>query len=138
MTDDIGSHQVEEMLPTALEVVVCVHDRDVRGTHAALAPVLFSGDTDRIAGLVIALAALVPDDVPVRDLVSWTHGQDQLPFGQLVLAAGEKWCGSCQQVRARRDFHRDRSRKDGLYARCKVCVSEEYRDRKSVSGGEAA
>ncbi|WP_158079475.1 hypothetical protein [Actinomadura sp. CNU-125] len=30
----------------------------------------------------------------------------------------------------RRDFHKDRSRRDGLYARCKVCVSEEYQQRK--------
>lgn len=127
---DAGSDLIEEMLPTALEVAVTVRDRDIPSVHAALAPVLFGGDTDRIAALIVALAVLVPDDIPVSELVSWTHGQEQLPFGQMVLAAGEKWCGSCQQVRARRDFHKDRSRKDGLYSRCKVCLSEAYQERK--------
>lgn len=56
---------------------------------------------------------------------------EQIPFGQLILSDGEKFCPSCQQVRSRRtDFHRDASRKDGLYARCKTCVSAEYLDRK--------
>lgn len=122
---------IDEMLPAATELAVCVRDRDTTAVHTVLGEVLDSGDRNRIAALVIALAVMVPDDVSFGDLVAWTHGQDQLPLGQLALDPVEKWCSSCQQVRSRRtDFHVDRSRKDGLYARCKTCVAEEYQQRK--------
>lgn len=122
---------VEEMLPAATDIAVCVRDRDTAGVHAALAPVLDTGDRDRTAALIIALAVMVPDDVSFGDLVAWTHGQDQLPLGQLALDPVEKWCPSCHQVRSRRSgFHRDASRRDGLYARCKVCVAGEHQARR--------
>lgn len=122
---------IEEMLPAATEITVCVRDRDADGVRAALGPVLDAGDRDRTAALIIALAVMVPDDATFGDLVAWTH-QDQLPYGQLIIGPGEKWCGSCSQVRSRRtDFHVDRSRRDGLYARCRVCVAGEYLARKN-------
>lgn len=122
---------IEDMLPAATEIAVCVRDRDAAGVAAALAPVLDAGDRDRTAALIIALAVMVPDDVRFADLIAWTY-QDQLPYGELVIGPGEKWCGSCRQVRSRRtDFNVDRSRKDGLYARCKVCLADEYQERKA-------
>lgn len=122
---------VEEMLPAATEIAVCVRDRDADGVRAALVPVLDAGDRDRTAALIIALAVMVPDDATFGDLVAWTH-QEQIPYGELVIGPGEKWCGSCRQVRSRRtDFNVDRSRKDGLYARCRVCLSGEYQERKA-------
>ena len=122
---------IEEALPTAGQIAICVQDRDTEGVRNVLAPVLDAGDRDRIAALIIALGALVPDDQPYSELLAWTC-QDQLPLGRLVIDPLEKWCGSCSQVRSRLvDFHKDASRKDGLYARCKVCVSEEHQARQA-------
>lgn len=122
---------IEEALPTAGQIAICVKDRDTEGVRNALAPVLDAGDRDRIAALIIALGALVPDDQPYGQLLAWTC-QDQLPLGQLVVDPLEKWCPSCSQVRSRLvDFHVDRSRKDGLYARCKVCVAGEHLARQA-------
>jgi hypothetical protein len=122
---------VEEMLSTAGQIAICVKDRDADGVRDALTPVLDAGDRDRIAALIIALAALVPDDQTYSELLAWTR-QDQLPYGELVVDPLEKWCPSCRQVRSRLvDFHVDRSRRDGLYARCRHCVADEYQERKA-------
>lgn len=121
---------VEEMLPTATEIAVTVRDRDADGVAAALAPILDAGDLDRTAALIIALAALVPDDQPYGELLAWTL-QDQLPYGQLVVDAVEKYCGACRQVRHRREFHTDASRRDGLTWACKVCVADRHQRRRA-------
>ncbi len=121
---------VEEMLPTATEIAVTVRDRDADGVRAALAPVLDAGDRDRTAALVIALAVMIPDDITFGDLVAWTH-QDQLPYGEFALDGSEKYCRGCGQVKHRRCFSIDRSRKDGLFLRCKACVAEEHLERKA-------
>ena len=126
---------VEEMLPAATEIAVCVRDRDVPGVHAALGPVLDADDRDRTAALIVALAVMVPDDATFGDLVAWTH-QDQLPLGELALDGSEKYCRSCNQVKHRRCFSIDRSRKDGLFLRCKPCVAEEDRDRRARKAQE--
>src|SRR5690606_9683777 len=78
---------IDDMLPTATEIAVCVRDRDTAGVHAALGPVLDAGDRDQVAALIIALAVMVPDDVTFGDLVAWTY-QDQLPYGELVIGPG--------------------------------------------------
>lgn len=122
---------IEDMLPAATEIAVCVRDRDAAGVAAALAPVLDAGDRDRIAALIIALAVMVPDDVSFGDLVAWTHGQDQIPYGQLALDGAEKYCGACRQVRHRREFHTDASRRDGLTWACKVCVADRHQRRQA-------
>ncbi len=127
---------VEEMLPTATEIAVTVRDRDADGVAAALAPVLDAGDRDRTAALIIALAVMVPDDVSFGDLVAWTHGQDQIPYGELALDAVEKYCGACGQVRHRREFHTDASRRDGLTWACKVCVADRHQRRQARKGRE--
>lgn len=63
---------------------------------------------------------------------------EQLPYGQLVLDENEKYCAGCDQVRSRRtDFHRDRSKKDGLKPTCKFCCLER-RERRAQQAGEAA
>lgn len=50
---------------------------------------------------------------------------EQLPYGQLVVGEGEKWCPDCQQVRATTEFNVDRSRKDKLFRKCKHCRSDD-------------
>lgn len=121
---------IEEALPTAGQIAICVKDRDADGVRDALAPVLDAGDRDRTAALIIALAVMVPDDATFGELVAWTH-QDQLPYGELVIDGAEKKCGSCKQIKHRHHFVIDRSRRDGLFPRCTVCTSEEYQQRKA-------
>lgn len=72
--------------------------------------------------------------VPLEQPVDVAVG-DQLPFGELVLDASEKFCRGCQQARSRlRDFHSDTSRGDGMSPRCKYCVSEQRQARKQQAG----
>ena len=139
---------IEQMLPAATDLAVCVRDRDTEGVHRILAPVLDAGDRDRTAALLIALAVMIPDDANLGDLVAWTHlnepdqdqDQEQLPLGELVVDAAEKYCPSCRQVRATRDFHRDKSRNDGLKYRCRFCCNDANRraDHRNRHGGEVA
>lgn len=53
---------------------------------------------------------------------------EQLPYGDLVIAPGEKACNGCGQIRAVREFHVDRSRRDGRVSTCKHC----RRDRREL------
>lgn len=34
-----------------------------------------------------------------------------------------KTCSKCREIKSRSDFHKNRSKKDGLYDRCKICVN---------------
>lgn len=111
---------VDDALPLATEIAVSVRDRDASAVHAALTPLLAARDPERIAALIIALAVMVPDDATFSELIAWTH-QDQLPYGELVVAPGEKWCSGCQQVLSVRDFAVDKSKKDGRRFRCNRC-----------------
>jgi len=135
---------IEQMLPAATDLAVCVRDRDTEAVHRILTPVLDAGDRDRTAALLIALAVMIPDDANLGDLVAWTHqqeeDQEQLPLGQLVTDPGEKYCPSCRQVRATREFHRDKSRNDGLKYRCRFCCNDANRraDHRNRRGGEVA
>lgn len=73
---------------------------------------------------------------PAHDTGEETPPGEQIPFGELILGAGEKGCGSCRQVRSLRDFTKDRSRKDGLSWRCRFCVADLYRQRKDRTDRE--
>lgn len=64
-----------------------------------------------------------------------TQGQ-QIPFGQLTVGDGEKWCPDCTQVRPVSEFTVDRQRRDGLAWRCRACAAEVYRQRKGRTDRE--
>lgn len=70
----------------------------------------------RALGLKLAVVPLGDVEEVVQD--------EQLPYGQLVVGEGEKWCSGCMQVRPVREFHVDRSRRDGRKSRCKHCVRD--------------
>lgn len=119
---------VEEMLPTAIEIAVCVRDRDTVHTHAALEPLLNGGERDRIAALIVALATMVPDDVPFAELVAWTHGPHVTPeeHAQIVdlIRPGHKRCARCREALPLEQFHKDPSRRDGRKTHCGMCEAE--------------
>lgn len=57
---------------------------------------------------------------------------DQLPYGDVEPAPGEKLCRGCGQIRSiERGFTKDKSRHDGVVSQCKRCVKER-RDRLKV------
>jgi len=69
---------------------------------------------------------LVPDGDAVSD-----QAGPQIPFGELILDDNEKYCRGCDQIRPRREFYVDRSRKDGVQSRCKFCVTERNERRRA-------
>jgi transcriptional regulator with XRE-family HTH domain len=71
----------------------------------------------------------IPAGVSARVYVERPPGQ-QIPFGQLTVGEGEKWCPECAQARPVSDFTVDRQRRDGLAWRCRLCAAERYRQRK--------
>lgn len=67
-------------------------------------------------GLRLVVAPIEADETEDADL------GEQLPYGELVIGEGEKWCPCCCQIRSRKtEFHADRSRRDGLWRKCKHC-----------------
>ena len=75
----------------------------------------------------------IPADVQARVYVERSPGQ-QIPFGQLTVGDGEKWCPECAQARPVADFTVDRSRRDGLAWRCRFCDAVRYQRRKARDG----
>lgn len=124
---------LEAMLPKAMELSVVVRDRDAEAIAAVLNPLLDEGDRDRLAAMCVALAVMVPDDVPCADLLAWTHGPhvDEATYAQIlrIVPEGHKRCYACGVVQPHREFNNDRSRPDGLNPRCRSCIAEARRAR---------
>lgn len=58
-------------------------------------------------------------------VISTHHGSDQSDARGIVMADSEyKYCGKCGETKPRADFHRCRSKRDGLSANCKSCKTE--------------
>ena len=57
------------MYPVAADMVCQVHDR----ADATVRRILTRMDPVHLRALVVVLAAMVPDDVPMDDLVAWTR-----------------------------------------------------------------
>jgi len=87
----------------------------------------------RYAALFGLTLALVPAADDEDDVLG-----EQLPYGQVIVGEGEKWCGGCKQVRSVRAFHQDLSRRDGLKSRCKYCLKERRERRARRQAEEAA
>lgn len=61
----------DEVAELAAAIVVDLRDEDPERLHARLRA-LRRRDPLRVEQLVVALAAMVPDDVPVSELLGWT------------------------------------------------------------------
>jgi hypothetical protein len=138
---------LEEMLPVAAEVTVAVRDRDTDAVTRALRPVFDTGDERRISALIIDLAVMVPDDVPIGDLLLWTHGPvvDDDTYAEIVAfnpQPGLKRCSACREWLPLKSFTRDRSKPGGYRGECKGCLSDRRTRRASAeetsSGGAVA
>lgn len=51
---------------------------------------------------------------------------------------GQRWCGTCETVKAVSDFARDTSKLDGLQIRCKPCSQEACRRARAKQAGKTA
>jgi hypothetical protein len=116
---------IDAALPGAMQLTVCVHDRDAQGVAEVLAPLLRAGDPEQLSAFMVALAALADPDSPVDDALAWSHENEpmgpQLPLGELIVGAGEKPCRECRAVLPLTDFHVDNSRRDGRTGVCRFC-----------------
>ncbi|MFI7628425.1 hypothetical protein [Microbispora rosea] len=71
----------ETMLPPATALVVAVHDHDVAAAHATLAGL----DVLQLRALAVTLAALVPDDHTLTELLAWTRSQGPISDRQAAV-----------------------------------------------------
>ena len=76
--------------------------------------------------------------VPIEDTTTEAGPGEQLPLGELVLGAGERYCRGCQQVRAVREFDVDNSKASGRRSRCKHCRKDLKTARPERRAGEEA
>lgn len=81
---------------------------------------------DALGLRVVAIPADAP--TPVYD-----RRREQIPFGQLTVGDGEKWCPACQRALPVAEFTVDRHRRDGLAWRCRGCAADHYQRRKASS-----
>ena len=137
MTDlDTLDARLNAMLPTALQLVGAVRARDPQWVASVVNP-LSSG---QVMALLIAVAALVPDDQSADQLTLWSHGPaiiDQA-YGQLVVDdlndLQAKECKVCHQTLFIEEFYLNPTRSDPSRreSRCKWCRQKAARDRREA------
>lgn len=139
MTPDQLADLAESMVPVAADLTCRVRDADAEGI-ARLAEA--NGWDIPTAALLVVLAAMVPDDAPVGDLLAWTESlealvalrQEPLPLampGRPVTEpcgtyaayrrherAGGEPCRECQ--RAYTEYHRKQSRESAARSRARA------------------
>ncbi len=104
---DAASLLAEECVPLATELACLVHDQEV----GAIAEFVAQLDAAHTRGLLVVLAAMVPLDQPVGDLLAWTATEPPArhlrPCGTLAayrrhLRHGERPCERCKAANAAR------------------------------------
>lgn len=69
--NEILDDLAERMLSSATQLVCAVQDYDTRDAHTLLSRL----DVLELRALAVVLAALVPDDATLEDLLAWTRCQ---------------------------------------------------------------
>jgi hypothetical protein len=130
---------LERMLPVAAQVVGSVRTRDTDHFQTLVSPL----DRDQLLALLIDVAAMVPDDQTVAELVLWTHGPDvsDEQYQQLTafqVRPGMKHCSWCREWWRLEEFQRSSSTKDGRRSQCRACRAERGRAETPDDGEVAA
>lgn len=111
------ARDAERLAAEAVRLVMMVRDDDpqVVGQHLA------SLSATRLAQLTIALAAMVPDDKPLSELLAWCESKDQrgnvrqlMPHGTHAAfnrhkESGQEPCAECRE--GERTYQRERARR---------------------------
>lgn len=69
--NEILDELAERMLPSATQLVCAVQDYDTRDAHRLLSGL----DVLELRALAVVLAAMVPDDATLEQLLAWTRYQ---------------------------------------------------------------
>ncbi|MBO2461137.1 hypothetical protein [Actinomadura violacea] len=111
-------------LPAAAEIICFVRDLDPHGVATWCQQ---QGITDRTAQeLIVLLAAMVPDDQPINDLLAWTWAKPA-PRGGCVVPMRRR-CSCCGFELSLAAFWRDRSKPLERSYRCIDCMRT-YREQ---------
>lgn len=126
---------LDDMVWPAARLVGAVRARDPREVAAVLDPL----DRTGLSALLIAVAAMVPDDQTVGQLTLWTHGPvvDQETYDQIAVfdvEPGMKRCHSCGEVWRLEEFNRDKTKADDRKPDCRQCMSKQRKERKNRAG----
>lgn len=70
MNIDTGDERTNRLIPTAQQLAAAVHEHD----QPRINSLLHNAD---LHGLVILLAAMVPDDQPPSELLGWTNNPEE-------------------------------------------------------------
>lgn len=132
---------LKEMLPVATALVCAVRDRERDDIAEAIAPL--ERDWLRTKALVIALAAMVPDDRTFAELVLWTHGpavsdEQYKQVTDFSPRPGMKFCKGCQEWWRLAEFQKLTSAKDGRRSQCRACRAEQAKAGTAGDGEVAA
>ncbi len=139
MTTDDRDRLLDELLPVAAQLVGAVRNRDADHFQELTAPL---GRT-RLLALLIDVAAMVPDDKTVAELVLWSHGpvvsdEEYQQLTAFSVRPGMKFCRWCQEWWRVEEFSKMASAKDGRRSQCRACRTERSRAGSSDDGEVAA
>lgn len=122
---------LSEMLPTAARLAGSVRVWDSTAVAELLEPLLHPLDLSRLLALLVATAAMVPDDATPDELVEWSHGPHVTPEQYLEVVNSShpdrKECTECKVPKPPEEFYVDNSKDDGLTRKCGACIREQVR-----------
>jgi hypothetical protein len=108
VSDPVDEREVRlaARLPAATDIICAVRDLDPEGVEAWFARHGITGQAAQ--DLIVLLAAMVPDDRPIGDLLAWTWTAPT-PRGACVVPMRRR-CSCCGQELSLARFYRDSSK----------------------------
>ncbi|WP_141575940.1 hypothetical protein [Actinomadura sp. WMMA1423] len=120
MSDPVDERDVRlaARLPAATDIICLVRDLDPDGVKDWCARNRITGQAAQ--ELIVLLAAMVPDDRPISELLAWTWTAPA-PRGACVVPMRRR-CSCCGQELSLARFYRDRSKPLERSYKCIDCM----------------
>lgn len=112
---NLADAMVARMLPMATDLVIRVHDREPDGIAELVEPM----GIQELRTLVVVLAAMVPTDARIGDLLAWVDDPSHLDL---------KRCCLCGEDKPRVAFTVERRKPDGRRPSCRSCDAAARRE----------